>query len=83
MAVTDVKLKMAGINAVMRSPGVQAHVDQVGRRIAAAAGDGFEYSAVPHKWTARGYISARTAEARRAEANDKVLMAALAAGRGL
>lgn len=81
--ISGVKLKLKGLNEVMRSPGVQAKVDQVGRAIAAAAGDGFEYNASPHKWTARGYISARTAEARRAEANNRVLLSALSAGRGL
>lgn len=80
--VSRVKLKLKGINELMRSEPVQAHVDQVGRRVAAAAGDGFEYQPRTHKWTARGYVRTATAAARRREAEDKVLLAALSAGRG-
>lgn len=80
-AVTKVKLKLKGVNELMASAPVQAHVDQVGQNIAAAAGEGFEYTPRTHKWTARGYVRAKTAEARRREAEDKVLTAALSAGR--
>lgn len=81
MAVTKVKLKLKGVNELMRSEPVQSELDRVGRRMAAAAGDGVEYQPRPHKWTARGYVQTRTASARRREAEDKTLTAALSAGR--
>lgn len=80
--VTKVKIKLKGINELMRSEPVQAEVDRVGRRIAAAAGDGVAYYPRAHKWTARGYVQTVTAAARRREAEDKILLGALSAGRG-
>lgn len=80
--VTKIKLKLKGVNELMRSEPVQAHMDQVGRRMAAAAGPGISYLPKPHKWTARGYVQTTTAEGRRREAEDKVLLSALSAGRG-
>lgn len=76
-----VKIKLRGVNEIMRSPEVQAELDAVGENIAAAAGDGFYYQPRPHKWTARGYVGTMNARARRREAEDKVLIGALAAGR--
>jgi hypothetical protein len=80
--VTGVRLKMAGINELMRSAPVQAEVTRRAQRIAAAAGPGFTVKTKPHKWTARAYVIASTPEARRREAEDKVLLAALSAGGG-
>lgn len=80
--VTKIKIKLKGVNELMRSEPVQAEVDRVGRRMAAAAGAGVSYLPKAHKWTARGYVQTTTAEGRRREAEDKVLLSALAAGRG-
>ena len=81
MDKVDVKLIIRGINEVMTSPGANSIVAERARRIAAAAGPGFEAKIVPHKWTARAYIQPVTRKAREREARDKVLARALSAGR--
>jgi len=63
-----VKLNLAAINAIMTSPGAQAIVDHIGRQMAASAGDGFEYVASPHPFTARGYVQTNSARGRRRQA---------------
>lgn len=73
----DVKLNLAGLNVVMTSPAVQAEVDRIGARMAAAAGEGFEYVARPHRYTARGYVQATSDRARRRQMRDAVLEQAL------
>lgn len=81
MADVDVKLNLRGLNAIMTSPAVSAVVEERARRIAAAAGDGFEVVIRPHKYTARAYVQTATWAARRREAKEKVLNRALDAGR--
>lgn len=81
MAANDVKLNLAAINTIMRSAPVQAVVDSTGRKMAAAAGEGFEYVPRPHRWMARGYVQAATARARRRQARDAVLERAIGAVR--
>lgn len=71
--MADVKLNLRGLNAVMTSPSVQAAVDRAGREMAASAGDGFEYVARPHRYTARGYVQTANASARRRQMRDAVL----------
>jgi hypothetical protein len=74
----QVKLNLRGINVVLRAQ--QPLVDAIGRRAAARAGRGFEYSAEPHPWTARGYVQTADAVGRRREATDKVLLQSLPQG---
>lgn len=76
-----VKLKIRGINALMTSAPVVSAVAQRAKRIAAAAGEGFEATVVPHKWTARAFVRPVTREAKEREAREKVLNRALDAGR--
>lgn len=76
-----VKLKLAGLNQVMRLPDVQRLLDERGRRAAAAAGPNFEYVASPHRWTARGFVQPANAEGAREEAKDKKLTRAIDAAR--
>lgn len=71
--MADVKLNLAGINALMTSPAAQAAVDRIGRQMAADAGEGFEYVARPHRYTARGYVQSSDARARRRQMRDAVL----------
>jgi hypothetical protein len=78
MADHRVKLNLAGLNVVMRA--AQPQLDQVGRRMAAAAGEGFEYVPSPHPYTARGFVQTASARGRRREAIDKVLVRTLTAG---
>lgn len=77
MAKVNVKLSLPGLNALMRSAPVQAIVDARGKRMAAVAGENFEYVPRPHKWTARGYVQPANAEGRREEAREKRLNRAL------
>lgn len=71
------KLNLAAVNAIMTSPGAQAVVDRIGRQMAADAGDGFEYVASPHRWTARGYVQTTNARGRRRQAREAALESAL------
>ncbi|MDF2992086.1 MAG: hypothetical protein K0S37_2600 [Microbacterium sp.] len=77
----DVQLNLGAINAIMTSVPVQAAVDAVGREMAAAAGEGFEYASRPHRWMARGYVQTISARARRRQMKDAVLERALGAVR--
>lgn len=81
MSDVRVKLSLRGLNQLMTSALVQAVVDRVGERMASAAGEGFTYTARPHKYTARGYVEAKTMRARRREARDKVLTRAVSTAR--
>lgn len=77
-----VKIKLKGINEVMKSQGVQDLLNQRARAMAADAGDGFEAVADnSHRWVARAWVRAETLEAMRAEATDKVLTKALGRAR--
>ncbi|MGX9349171.1 hypothetical protein [Microbacterium sp. KNMS] len=73
MAKVSVKLSLPGINRLMRSEKVQAQLDRLGRDMAADAGEGFEYVAKPHRYTARGYVQVASVEGARRQARDAVL----------
>lgn len=75
--MADVKLNLAGLNALMTSAPAQAIVDRIGRQMAANAGGGFEYVARPHPYTARGYVRTTDARARRRQMREAVLEQAL------
>lgn len=68
-----VKLKITGINKVMTSNGARGAVIREAKRMAQAAGEGFEWVEVPHKWTARAYVRTADEAGRERQANDKVL----------
>ncbi|MEV8167340.1 hypothetical protein AB0O70_05390 [Microbacterium paraoxydans] len=72
-----VQLNLRGLNTIMRSPEAQAIVEDVGRRMAAAAGDDFEYVASPHRWVARGYVQPKNARGMREQARNAALERAL------
>lgn len=73
----QVRLNLPNLNAVMRSAKAQAIVDTAGRRMAAAAGDDFEYVASPHRWVARGYVQPKNARGMREQARNAALERAL------
>lgn len=73
----QVRLNLPNLNAVMRSAKAQAIVDAAGRRMAAAAGDDFEYVASPHRWVARGYVQPKNARGMREQARNAALERAL------
>ena len=78
MAISDVRLNIAGVNELMRAQ--QPMVDAIGRRAAARAGRGFEYVPAPHRWTGRGYVQTADREGRIREANEKILLRTLPQG---
>lgn len=73
----DVRLSLPGLNAIMTAPAVQATIDRIGRQMAGAAGDGFEYVSRPHPRTARGYVQTINARGRRRQAREAALERAL------
>ena len=76
MAKVRVQLNLRGLNALMTSAPVQRVVDAEGERMAAAAGDGFEYVSVgkrPSRRTARGYVQVDSVEGARRQADEAVL----------
>ena len=81
MANVKVKLKLRGIQSVLKSPPVQADVSRRAARIAQAAGPGFQNVTKPHRFTSRAFVQTTDAESAKAEAEDKALTRALAAAR--
>lgn len=73
MAKVTVRLNLPGINRLMREQKVQAQLDDIGQEMAADAGDGFEYVAKPHRYTARGYVQVASGDGARRQARDAVL----------
>ena len=75
------KLNNKGFKALRTAPGVKQDLNNRAKRIAEAAGDGFEAHESPGKNRARATVGARTAKARRKQSKDNVLQRALSAGR--
>lgn len=71
----------AAFNALRKSAEVRADLRRRAEAIAEAAGEGFEVNERFGKSRARASVRAETFEARKAEAQDKVLTAAIDAGR--
>lgn len=57
-----IKLKLSGVNKLMRSPAVQAKVNAEAGRMAARAGGKFRVTPSPHRWTARAFVDAEPGE---------------------
>ena len=79
-----VELNLPGINAVMKSPGVQAHLQAAGEHVAALAGEisgGEKFGARTHQadWIAVTNVYPDSREAAKANAEDNVLLKALGA----
>lgn len=68
---TQLKLKVEGVSAVLRD--AQSVVDRVGADAAAELGDGYEYVAKPHRFTARGFVQTASREGQITEAREKRL----------
>jgi hypothetical protein len=75
--ISGLHLNLKGLNVIMRAQ--QPVIDQIGQRMARAAGAGFEYEADPHPYTARGYVQTADARGRRREAIEKVLVRTIGA----
>lgn len=57
-----VKLKLTGLNRLMRSAPVQAEVNKEAGRVAARAGSKFQVHPSTHRWTARAFVEAKPGE---------------------
>jgi hypothetical protein len=82
MASIRVKLNKQGVRQLLTSAAAQADLDRRARRIAAAAGPGFEAESTPSPARAHATVVTGTTEARIAEATDRALTRAIDAGRG-
>jgi hypothetical protein len=83
MAKVTVKLNSAGIREVLQSDDVRQDILRRAEAIKAAAGGGDDYEAGAEVVGNRvmGWVVTATAEAKRAEAEDRTLTRALDAGR--
>ena len=80
MARVQVKIDLAGINALMKSVEVQAAIDEAGPAIAGRLSSDYEYVPTgtrPHRWVARGYVQTATVEGARDNAKNNSLLKAL------
>lgn len=78
MGDARVKLKLTGLNKLMTSPPVQAEVARRAQRMAREAGDGFEASIKPHRYTARAYVQTKPeSDGPRRQAEEHVLQRVL------
>lgn len=57
-----VKLRLAGLNRLMRSEPVQRKVNEEAARMAARAGDKFQMTPSPHKWVGRAFVETKKGE---------------------
>lgn len=57
-----VKLKLSGLNRLMRSEPVQRKVNAEAARMAARAGEKFQVTPSPHRWVARAFVDTRKGE---------------------
>jgi hypothetical protein len=76
-----VKLNSKGVRDLLKSAELRADLDARARRIAAAAGPGFEAQPSAGPARARAVVITATDEARAAEATDRALTRAIDAGR--
>lgn len=76
-----IKLKYAGFRELRTLPAMKRDLMKRARRVAEAAGDGFEAHESPSKNRARATVGTRTTKARRRQAKDNVLQRALNAGK--
>lgn len=81
MADVKVKLKLRGLNTLMKSQPVQSDLAKRAARIAREAGPGFEAVVSPAKYTARAFVRTADNDGRRRQAESAVLERALDAGR--
>lgn len=81
MGAFKLKINNAGVQALLKSPGVRADIQRRCQQIAAAAGDGMEASVEDGPKRVRGSVITATTDARIAEATNRALTAALDAGR--
>lgn len=79
--ISKIEFDYKAFNAYRRSPEVQDEISKRVNAIAAAAGEGFEAEMKVIPQRAIGVVKSTTYQAKRAEAEDKVLTHAIEAGR--
>lgn len=62
MGDVRVKMRLKGLNELMRSPAVQRRVNEEAGRVAARAGSKFQVHPEPHRWVARTFVEAKEGE---------------------
>lgn len=77
-AVRDVRLrlKLGGLNRLMRSSPIQAEVNAEAARVRARAGSKFQVHPSTHRWTARAFVEAKEGE-RLSDADRLALLRAI------
>ena len=58
----NVRLKLSGLNKLMRSPEVQKAVNAEAGRMSARAGAKFQVHPSTHRWTARAFVESKPGE---------------------
>lgn len=76
-----IEVNRKAVRSLLRSPEVKADLERRAKKIAAAAGPGFEVDSHVGKNRARADVATGTFEAMRAEATDRALTRAVDAGR--
>ena len=78
--MANVKLKLAGLNKLMRSAPVQSLVNEKAGRISADAGPKYRVVVRPHRYTARAFVELRDGE-RATDADTAGLLGAIDSAR--
>jgi len=76
-----IKLNRDGVRALLASQELADNLSDRGERIAAAAGEGFEATTTKNRDRVVVFVTSETAEAKKAEAENRALTRALDAGR--
>lgn len=74
-----VKLNLAGINELMKSPEIQASLEYAGEAVAAAAGEGYETRSHVINWVAVTNVYPATREAAQDNYRNNTLQKAIGA----
>lgn len=77
----DVRLRLPGINKVMRGDGAQRKVNESAYRMRAAAGPGHDVVVSPHRHVARAFVEQATDTQARKDPDGAKLLGALNAVR--
>ena len=75
----DFELNLAGLNELMKSPEMQAHLETASARVAELAGNGFGHRVGVASFTAIGNVFAENKEAAKQSYKDNTLLKALGA----
>jgi hypothetical protein len=76
-----IKVNRDGVRALLASADVSSDLASRGKRIAEAAGDGFDVSVTRNRDRAVVFVRTASVEAMKAEAEDRALTFAIDAGR--